>query len=79
MVLVGTEAHGMSPHETMGGQRIAVGVKEAGVLVGVSPRLIRKAIHEGRLASTRFGRRRLVLIDDLRRLLEFERRLTPPG
>ncbi len=59
----------MAPQDTLDG-RLAVSVPRAGRLADVSARLIRKLVMEGRLPSCRVGRRRLILVADLQRLLE---------
>ena len=52
---------------------LAVNVVEAGRLLSISPRTVRRYILEGRLRAVRIGRRVLVPLDCLRELLR-ERR-----
>jgi excisionase family DNA binding protein len=55
---------------------IAVGIKEAAVMIGVSPNTIRRQIASGRLQTAQIGRRRVVPIDALRELVEAKRERT---
>lgn len=50
--------------------RLALSVRETAVATGLSERLIWKLIQRGELQSTRIGRRRLVPLDSIRRLLD---------
>jgi len=52
---------------------VAVSVAEAARLLGVSARTIQYLIADRRLESRRLGRRRLILVADLRRLLAADR------
>jgi excisionase family DNA binding protein len=49
---------------------IAVGIKEAAVMIGVSPNTIRRQVAAGRLHTVRVGRRRVIPIDVLREFVE---------
>ena len=46
--------------------RLALTVPEAAAAVGVSPRLVWGALSAGELRGIRLGRRRIILIEDLR-------------
>ena len=55
------------PHPT---EPLAVGLDEAARLIGLSPITLRRRAKNGSLPLVRLGRRTLVRLDDLRRLLE---------
>jgi excisionase family DNA binding protein len=52
--------------------RLAVGVDEAAGKLGMSPSTIWKYISEGRIQSVRVGGRRLITLDELRRILSVD-------
>jgi len=52
---------------------LAVDLREAGRLLSISPRTVRRQILQGRLPVLRIGRRILIPLDSLRELLR-ERR-----
>jgi excisionase family DNA binding protein len=52
---------------------LAVDLREAGRLLSISPRTVRRQILQGRLPVLRIGRRILIPLDSLRNLLR-ERR-----
>jgi excisionase family DNA binding protein len=54
-------------------QRLAMGIKEAAALVGVSHWALRQWIKQGKLRAVRIGRRVLVEPAELTRLLELGR------
>ncbi len=49
---------------------LAVDIREAARLLSLSPRTIRRAIHQGRLRAVRVGRRLLIPVAELGRLME---------
>jgi excisionase family DNA binding protein len=49
--------------------RLAVGIAEAARLIGISRRAVEYRIAAGQLRCVRIGRRRLILVSELRRFL----------
>jgi excisionase family DNA binding protein len=52
------------------GDRLAMGLKEAGAAIGLSPWTIRKYVAEGKIAAIRIGRRVLIEPSELRRFVK---------
>jgi excisionase family DNA binding protein len=51
-------------------QKLAVGVIEAGEMLSIAPRTIRAWIKSGRIRAVRLGRRVLVPVSELHRLIQ---------
>jgi len=49
---------------------IAVGVRDAAKMIGVSPRLVTQLIEKSKLPSFKLGERRLIRTDDLRAFVD---------
>ena len=71
---IGAEKRGKSmkitPPAHHPGEPLAVSIDEAGRLVGLSPVTLRRRHRDGALPFVRLGRRTLVRVEDLRRMLE---------
>lgn len=50
-------------------ERITVSVQDAGAMLGISARQVQIFIEQNILRSRKIGRRRLILVDDLRKFV----------